>query len=309
MRIVTFHANGDVRLGLELGDVFIDANRACACMLKMQGDPAPERLANALLPSDPLSFLQAGARAMDEARRVLAFVTNHREELKDCLVPASSVKRLAPVPRPGKIICVGRNYYDHVSEMKRDLPRIPVIFAKLQNTVCAHGDVIPFPRVSDQLDYEAELAVIIGKRGRDISQEKALEYIAGYTAYNDITVRDWQQRTSQWLQGKSFDKTGPMGPALVTVEDIPDPQNLSIRLWLNGELRQDDTTRNMIFSVAQLISFISQVMTLEPGDVIATGTPGGVGVAMDPKGFMKVGDVVRVEIERIGVLENCIGEA
>ncbi|MCL6600938.1 MAG: fumarylacetoacetate hydrolase family protein [Alicyclobacillus macrosporangiidus] len=306
MRIVTFLRGDQERLGLEVGDVFIDANRACARMFEMEGDPAPQRLADALLPADTLAFLQAGRRALEQARKVLEFVTQYRGEAADCLVPAASVKRLAPVPRPGKIVCVGRNYRDHVAEMKRDLPTIPVIFAKLPNTVCAHGDEVPFPRVSDQLDYEAELAVIIGKRGRNISEAEALDFVGGYTAFNDITVRDWQHRTPQWLQGKSFDKTGPIGPALVTADEIPDPHNLSIRLWLNDELRQDDNTQRLIFNIPYLISFISQVMTLEPGDIIATGTPGGVGVAMEPKGFMKVGDVVRVEIERIGILENRI---
>jgi acylpyruvate hydrolase len=192
--------------------------------------------------------------------------------------------------------------------MKRDVPTIPVIFAKLPNTVCGDGDEVPFPRVSDQLDYEAELAVVIGRQGRYIPESEALRYVAGYTAFNDITVRDWQHRTPQWLQGKSFDKSAPMGPVLVTADEIGDPHTLDIKLRLNEELRQSDNTSRLIFNIPFLISFVSQVMTLEPGDIIATGTPGGVGVAMDPKGFMKVGDVVKVEIEKIGVLTNHIVE-
>jgi len=310
MRIVSFLKNQQERLGIEFNGFILDANLGCQKMLTEQGEPAPERLADALLPSVMQAFLEGGDRCLDQARKVVEFTTELSELERDEIVfRPDSVKILSPVPHPGKVICVGRNYHDHVSEMKRDVPTIPVIFAKLSNTICANGDEVPFPRVSTQFDYEAELAVVMGKRGRYIPEQEALEYVAGYTVFNDITVRDWQHRTPQWLQGKSFDNSGPTGPALVTADEVPHPHQLGIRLWLNDELRQNDNTSQLIFKIPFLISFVSQVMTLEPGDIIATGTPGGVGVAMDPKGFMQVGDVVRVEIEKIGVLANKIVEA
>ncbi|MFB5188780.1 fumarylacetoacetate hydrolase family protein [Alicyclobacillus fastidiosus] len=309
MRILSFVFNQSERLGAELDGRIVDLNLACQAMLNQRGEPAADRLADALLPADAVGFLRGGKRVLQQARDVIAFVAERPvEERSEYSLEAQQVQRLAPVPNPGKIVCVGRNYHDHVSEMKREVPTIPVIFAKLPNTICAPGEDVPFPRVSDQFDYEAELAVVIGRQGRYIEEDEALDYVAGYTALNDITVRDWQHRTPQWLQGKSFDKTCPMGPVLVTKDEIPDPQQLDIRLWLNDELRQNDNTSRLIFSIPYLISFVSQIMTLEPGDIIATGTPGGVGVAMEPKGFMKVGDRVKVEIEKIGELINGIVE-
>ncbi|MBX5437217.1 MAG: fumarylacetoacetate hydrolase family protein [Alicyclobacillaceae bacterium] len=309
MRLGTFEIGNEERLGIELGDYVLDANRACAHLLAEEGDGDAQRLADALLPSDMLAFLRAGERALEQARRVVEFARQKDLQAVDFAHPLAAVRRLAPVPRPGKIVCVGRNYHEHVNEMNNQVPTIPVLFAKFSNVICAHGDPVPHPGVSEELDYEAELAVVIGKRGRRIGEQAALDHVAGYTAFNDITVRDWQRRTPQWLQGKTFDHCGPLGPVLVTKDEIPDPHSLSIRLWLNGELRQSDNTGRLIFNIPRLISFISQIMTLEPGDVIATGTPGGVGVAMNPPGFMKVGDIVRVEIERIGVLENKIVES
>lgn len=309
MRILSFVFNQSERLGAELDGRIVDLNLACQAMLNQRGEPAADRLADALLPADALGFLRGGERVLQQARDVLAFVAERPvEERSEYSLEAQQVQRRAPVPNPGKIVCVGRNYHDHVSEMKREVPTIPVIFAKLPNTICAPGEDVPFPRVSDQFDYEAELAVVIGRQGRYIEEDEAFDYVAGYTALNDITVRNWQHRTPQWLQGKSFDKTCPMGPVLVTKDEIPDPQQLDIRLWLNDELRQNDNTSRLIFSIPYLISFVSQIMTLEPGDIIATGTPGGVGVAMEPKGFMKVGDRVKVEIEKIGELINGIVE-
>ncbi|OFW81306.1 MAG: 2-hydroxyhepta-2,4-diene-1,7-dioate isomerase [Alicyclobacillus sp. RIFOXYA1_FULL_53_8] len=310
MRLVSFLKDKQERLGIEFDGFILDANLGCQKMLVAQGEPAPQRLADALLPSLMQAFLEGGARCLEQARQGVEFTAKLSDvERGEILFAGDAVKILSPVPHPGKVICVGRNYHDHVAEMKRDLPTIPVIFAKLANTICAHGDEVPFPRVSTQFDYEAELAVVIGKRGRYIPEQEAMDYVAGYTAFNDITVRDWQHRTPQWLQGKSFDNSGPTGPALVTADAIADPQQLDIRLWLNEELRQEANTSQLIFKIPFLISFISQVMTLEPGDIIATGTPGGVGVAMEPKGFMQAGDTVRVEIDQIGVLANRIAHA
>lgn len=307
MKLVSFYVHDDVRLGIETDRGILDAHFAYRAMLEQQGEPMAGRLADALVPKDAVAFLEGGERSLNEARKLVAYAAESNAVQRHLYDPVA-MRLASPVPRPGKIVCVGRNYHDHVSEMKREVPTIPVIFAKLPNTVCGSEDSVPFPRVSDQLDYEAELAVVIGKRGRYIDEADAMGYIAGYTALNDITVRDWQHRTPQWLQGKSFDKSSPIGPRIVLTDEIPDPHTLDIKLWLNDELRQNDNTSRLIFNVPKLVSFISQVMTLEPGDVIATGTPGGVGVAMDPKGFMKVGDTVRVELEKIGTLTNYIVE-
>ncbi|RIV28158.1 FAA hydrolase family protein [Alicyclobacillaceae bacterium I2511] len=330
MRIVSFLKHGEERLGLDWNGFIVDANLACQALLTKAGEPDAPRLAAALLPSNAKAFLQGGNRCLMQAQQVLEFIQGEFAGAASAAGAAgaagvsaaekmslagdaafmfapASVRLLSPVPHPGKIVCVGRNYQDHVSELKHDVPTLPVLFAKLSNTIAAHGDVVPFPRVSEELDYEAELAVVIGKRGRYISEAEAMGHVAGYTAFNDITVRQWQYQTPQWLQGKSFDRSGPTGPVLVTADEISDPHNLGIRLWLNDELRQQDNTRHLLFKIPFLIAFISQVMTLEPGDIIATGTPSGVGAAMNPKGFMKAGDVVKVEIEQIGILENKIG--
>lgn len=213
---------------------------------------------------------------------------------------------LPPVPRPQKIICVGLNYKGHIEEMGRDLPPYPVIFAKYANVLVGHRGEIPMPTISSQLDFEAELGVVIGKRAKNISRDEALSVVGGYTCFNDVSVRDYQRRTIQFLQGKTFDGTGPCGPVIVTADDIPDPNALDISLRLNGETMQHSNTRDMVFDVPTLIETLSQIMTLEPGDIIATGTPAGVGAGRDPKVFMKPGDVVEVEIEGIGVLRNTV---
>jgi acylpyruvate hydrolase len=214
------------------------------------------------------------------------------------------VKVEAPVPSPGKMICVGHNYREHILEMGREIPPYPVVFAKFANTVIGPEDDIPHYPISDQLDYEAEFAFVIGKRARNVSQAEALDYVAGYTIVNDVTYRDLQRRTLQWLQGKTVDGSAPMGPWLVTTDELSDPSGLEVVLTVNGEERQRSNTKNLVFSVQYLVEFLSGLMTLEPGDVILTGTPGGVGVARDPQVFLKDGDVVRIEIDGIGALEN-----
>jgi acylpyruvate hydrolase len=188
--------------------------------------------------------------------------------------------------------------------MKRELPPYPVVFAKFANTVIGPQDDIPFYPISEQLDYEAEFTFVIGKRARNVSQEDALDYVAGYTIVNDVTYRDIQRRTIEWLQGKTVDGSAPMGPWLVTSDELQDPSGLEVVLTVNGEERQRSNTANLVFSVQYLVEFLSGLMTLEPGDVILTGTPGGVGVARDPQVFLKDGDVVKIEIDKIGALEN-----
>jgi 2-keto-4-pentenoate hydratase/2-oxohepta-3-ene-1,7-dioic acid hydratase in catechol pathway len=209
------------------------------------------------------------------------------------------------VANPSKIVCVGLNYHDHCLEQGLDVPERPVLFAKFPSAIIGHEDEITWPEgSSDKVDYEAELAVVIGRRGRHIPVDDAYDYIAGYACLNDVSARDVQFADGQWIRGKSFDTFCPMGPYLVTKDEFPDPHDLRIRCWVNGELRQDSNTRELVFNVPQLVAYISRTATLMPGDIISTGTPGGVGVFLDPPVFLKPGDVVEVEIEKLGRLRN-----
>jgi len=209
-----------------------------------------------------------------------------------------------PIDRPGKIICVGLNYRDHAEEQGTALPEAPLLFAKWQNTLVGPGDPIVIPPVVTKCDYEAELGVVIGAQVRDVSAENALEAVAGYVCVNDVSARDLQFADGQWTRGKSPDTSCPVGPALVSRDDIPDPQTLPIRAILNGATVQESTTANMIFGVADVIAYVTRTITLEPGDLIATGTPAGVGAFRDPPLFMKPGDEITIEIDGIGSLTN-----
>jgi 2,4-diketo-3-deoxy-L-fuconate hydrolase len=209
-----------------------------------------------------------------------------------------------PIDRPGKIICVGLNYRDHAEEQGVDLPTAPLLFAKWNNTLIGPGEPIVIPPIVTKTDYEAELGVVIGSRASKVSAENALEAVAGYICVNDVSARDLQFADGQWTRGKSPDTFCPVGPGLVTREDVPDPQVLPIRAILNGETVQESTTANMIFGVADVIAYVTRTITLEPGDLIATGTPAGVGAFRDPPLFMKPGDEITIEIDGIGSLTN-----
>ena len=224
--------------------------------------------------------------------------------------PTADVTLLAPVPRPGKIACAGVNYRAHASEQNRDAPDHPVMFAKFASAVVGHGaDIRWSPALTQAVDFEAELAVVIGLRCRRVGVDRALEFVAGYTCMNDVSARDLQYSDKQFVRAKSLDTFGPMGPWLVTADEVPDPQALTIRCLVNGTVMQDSNTADMVFGVAELVSFCSQAFTLEPGDVIATGTPGGVGWFREPKQMLRDGDEVVVEIERVGRLVNrCVEE-
>lgn len=213
------------------------------------------------------------------------------------------------VPNPGKILCVGLNYSKHAAESGMAEPEYPVLFSKFNNTIAAPNEDIPMQDDWGTVDYEAELGVIIGKTARNVSEADALDYVFGYCNINDLSERDLQLRSGQWLLGKTLDKFLPIGPYVVTADAIPDPQNLSVKGWFNGELRQDSNTSDMIFSVAEVIAYASKVMTLSPGDVISTGTPEGVILGMDPKQWMKPGDEYIIEIEGLGRLVNKMVEA
>ena len=209
-----------------------------------------------------------------------------------------------PIDRPGKIVCVGLNYRDHAEEQGTEIPDAPLLFAKWPNALIGPGEPIVIPRLSTQVDYEAELGVLIGERVRGVSEENALESVRGYICLNDVTARDLQFSDGQWTRGKSADTFCPVGPRLVPAAEVPDPQALGIRCVLNGEVMQDSTTANMIFTVAEIIAYTSATMTFEPGDLIATGTPAGVGVFRDPPVLLKDGDEVTIEIDELGALTN-----
>jgi len=258
-------------------------------------------------PDDLLSFIEHGSVAQAKAALALGRRLLKAGRAGALAWPLSKVKLLAPIPRPRKnIVCLGRNYAEHARERSESIPSVPIFFTKPPTAVVGPDDPVIRHAVTEQLDYEVELAVVIGRRGRDIPVERALDYVFGYTILNDISARDLQARHVQWFKGKSLDTFAPLGPVVTHRSAIPDPQNLRMRLRVNGELRQDASTSSMIFPVARLIAALSAGMTLEPGDILATGTPEGVGAGRTPPAWLQPGDVVEAEIEGIGVLRNRI---
>jgi len=231
--------------------------------------------------------------------------TGHREG-DGAPIPLDELRLRAPIPRPGKVICVGLNYRDHAEETGQAIPEEPVLFAKFANSVLGPDATIDVPPIVEQPDYEGELGVVIGRIATRVRTRDALDHVAGYTCVNDVSARDLQFRSSQWLLGKAIDAFLPVGPWLATPDEVGDPQTLGIRCLVNGEVMQDSSTKQMVFGVAELVAFISRTITLEPGDVIATGTPPGVGMARTPPRWLRDGDVVTVEIERIGALTNTV---
>ncbi|WIY59551.1 fumarylacetoacetate hydrolase family protein [Bacillus arachidis] len=306
MKLITFSREGiSHRTGAILNDQVIDLHIAYKSLLTSEGKIRAQQITDAYVPADMTGFLQGGNESAKLAKKAIEFALENKTVNGYRLIyDLSEVKVEAPVPAPGKMICVGHNYREHILEMKRELPPYPVVFAKFANTVVGPQDDIPFFPISEQLDYEAEFAFVIGKRARNVPQAEALDYVAGYTIVNDVTYRDLQRRTLQWLQGKTVEGSAPMGPWLITSDELTNPSGLEVVLTVNGEERQRSNTANLVFSVQYLIEFLSNLMTLEPGDVILTGTPGGVGVARNPQVFLKDGDIVRIEIDQIGVLEN-----
>ena len=281
MRLVTFTHDGRTRIGHMTSDQILDFSSA-----------------NVDLPIEMVEFLGAGESAMAIARSIV--------DAGGDRIPLRDVQLEAPILRPPKILSVGLNYTAHAEECEVDMPEVPVVFNKQTSSVNSpYGDVY-LPPESMQLDYEGELGVVIGKRCRRVPKENATDVIAGYTALNDITLRDWQLRISQWSMGKSWDTHCPFGPAIVTPDEISDPHNLDLRVFVNGDLRQDLCTKNMYFSVFDIIAYLSTVCTLEPGDVITTGTGAGVAMYMEPQQWLKEGDEVIVSISEIGEIRNKI---
>lgn len=281
MRLVTFEHAGSVRTGALLpDDRVLDLPAA---------DPS--------LPADMVGLLAV----LDRARDVVAHA------VPGAGLPVADVRLLAPVPNPGKVVCIGYNYRGH---QVVDDPEYPDVFAKTINTITGPGAPIWRPPATDEVDYEAELAVVIGSPAHEVAPDEALAHVAGYTVFNDVSARDWQRHGSQWVPGKSFDTFGPLGPALVTADEVPDPQDLTVELRLNGEVTLRSTTAVMVFGVAWLVSYLSQVMTLMPGDVIATGTPQKLPeVLARGERFLVPGDVVEITIGHLGTLTNTVADS
>ncbi|MEM1537090.1 MAG: fumarylacetoacetate hydrolase family protein [Candidatus Bathyarchaeia archaeon] len=259
------------------------------------------------LPNRMEAFVTVGERAIKTAEKLLREAS--KRAIEKNLVPVSRIRLLAPIAHPPKIICLGLNYRDHAAEQNARIPDEPIIFLKPHTTIIGPKENIVKPKFVKELDYEAELAIVIGRKGKNIPVSEARKHIFGYTILNDVSARDIQFKDRQWTRGKSFDTFAPIGPCITTENQMRDTSNLRIRTWVDGELRQDSTTRNMVFNVYEIVHHLSRVMTLEPCDIIATGTPAGVGFAIKPEPkFLKPGSTVMVEIERIGVLENMVVE-
>jgi 2-keto-4-pentenoate hydratase/2-oxohepta-3-ene-1,7-dioic acid hydratase in catechol pathway len=282
MKLVTFEHQGRARVGVAAGDAVVDLAAA-----------APE------LPTEMVALLEAGPEALQVVHAALG---------NGPRVPLADVRLRAPIARPPKFLAVGLNYADHVAESGIETPAHPTIFNKQSTCVVGPGEGVHLPRASHVLDYEGELGFVVGRRCRHVSRDDAADVIAGYTIVNDVTVRDWQLRIPTWTMGKSFDTHGPIGPWIVTPDELPDPHRLRLRTWVNDELRQESNTKELIFDCFTLVEHLSTAFTLEPGDVIATGTPSGVGIAMKPPRLLVAGDVVRIEIEGLGQLANPVIE-
>ena len=289
MKLITYQLNGETKLGALSGDNVIDLARAYATVSHSDS-----------FPTDMIALLNEGEAGLTKAKLALA----EGEQSAAYSVPVTAVTFLPPVVRPGKVIALGRNYAEHAKEGGAEVPEHPMWFHKTHTSLNGHLQPVIIPPGTSKVDYEGELAVIIGKTCKFVSVEEALDYVAGYAVANDVSARDWQRRTTQFTAGKMVDTFGPLGPALVTKDEIPDVQKLRIRTHLNGQLMQDGHTSDMIFSVAFGIADLSRICTLEVGDVIMTGTPEGVGFARKPPVFMKEGDVVSIEIEGLGTLTN-----
>lgn len=279
MKLVTFTHNGGTRIGAVEADSIVD--------FSANGNG---------LPQDMLTFLEQGDAALAAARSACA--SGHGR------LALADVTLESPILRPPKILAVGLNYSDHVEETGMPTPQVPMIFNKQSTSATGPYHDIHLPAESEELDYEGELGIVIGKRCRRVSKDRAAEVIAGYTVVNDVSVRDWQLASATFTMGKSWDTHCPMGPCIVTADEVPDPHALDLRTWVNGELRQSSNTKYLIFNCFDIVEHLSTAFTLEPGDVIPTGTPSGVAMGMDPRVWLVPGDVVRITIDRVGTIEN-----
>ena len=290
MKLLQFQGGDGLKLGVKTDAGIIDIAAAAEAL----GIDAPTSL---------IEVLEVGQPAVDAVQSVVDAAAGS-ESAASWTLDEMGLQYGPAVADPGKIICVGLNYRRHAAETNMPVPTTPVLFSKFDNTIAAYGDSVSLPPVATEYDYEVELGVIIGKPARNVSEAEALDYVFGYVTSNDISVRDLQTRTSQWLLGKTLDNFLPVGPYLVTADEVGDPQLLGIKTWVNGEIRQNSNTGDMIFTVAEIVSYISRYFTLEPGDIIVTGTPEGVAMGREDKPWLKPGDEVVVEVEKLGTLKN-----
>jgi acylpyruvate hydrolase len=303
MKLVTFSQNGHLKIGaLFQENKVIDLVSACNLYNSEKNNTFE-------MPSDMIELLNTGEVGLEATRKLFEFIKKQYErepeKLDGSVYAIEMVKLKAPILNPRKIICLGLNYSDHAEEGGLKPPDRPILFSKPPTAIIGHEEPVIYPKISNKIDYEVELAVIIGRKGKEIPEKKAYDYVAGYAVFNDVSARDIQFSDGQWFRGKSFDTFAPIGPCLTLKEQVTNPQNLKMQMKVNGEIRQDSSTKNMFFKIPYIISFISDVITLEPGDIIATGTPSGVGIYAKPEPrLLKVGDVMEASIEKLGVLRN-----
>ncbi|MGQ4871926.1 MAG: fumarylacetoacetate hydrolase family protein [Candidatus Thorarchaeota archaeon] len=299
MRLVTYKRLGVPSIGVELEDGILDIPDAASFFGRVY------HVQGLSFPNTMVDLLRWDA-GVDVVRQIVERYQSVSSSERPMLVSRDKYTLAAPVPRPGKIIALGLNYRDHIEETGREVPKEPVIFAKFPSSVVGPDEEIPFPPITKRLDWEVELGVVIGKTCRAVSHKEALDYVAGYTIVNDLSARDLQKRDGQWVRAKSMDGMCPMGPAIVTVDELGDGSGLRMYTKVNGELKQDSNTSNLIMDVPHIVEYLSSAFTLEPGDVIATGTPSGVGFVRDPPEYLQPGDSIEMYIEKIGYLRNRI---
>ena len=310
MRLVTYTQRATPRTAtLQPNDDLIDINNALAARLCDDGAQRPQLAADALNPTSMIDLLAIGQPALDAieaTRKWLDAGGLSREDAiaNGSLIPAAHAHLTAPIPRPGKVMAIGINYRAHAAEMQRELPDHPTVFTKVSSCIIGPGEPIHAPIESEMLDWEGEFCVVIGRYARHVAAADALNYVAGYMNGNDVTIRDWQRHTATWMMGKGWDTHGPTGPWILTADEVPDPSALELKTYLNDIEKQSAPTSDLLFDIPTIIEYLSTAFTLEPGDVIFTGTPSGVGQARDPQEWMKPGDTIRVEITGLGSLEN-----
>ena len=310
MRFYSIRSGEASRLAVEDGGRFVDVRKAYETALVRRGECATEGaarvLARTLIPSDLRELIEMGAKGMEACREAVRFAREAAEPGLFLDPAADKFHIEAPLKTPRKFLCIGLNYKAHAAESGAELPKEPVFFNKFATSIVGPTDDVDYhAHVTQALDYEVELGVVIGATAKRVAEADAWRYVFGYTAVNDISARDLQKRDGQWVKGKALDTYAPLGPCVVTADEV-DGSNLALRTKVNGELRQESNTNDLIFSIPRLVAYLSQLMTLEPGDIISTGTPSGVGGAMKPPRFLKPGDVVECEVEGIGVLCNRI---
>jgi len=281
MRLLTFELEGERRVGARVGDAIVDLSRA-----------------DANIPANMRAFLEGGDAVLEAARGAV--------ERGEHAIAVGDVRIVAPIDDPEKVICIGLNYADHAAETKAEVPPEPVVFSKFASAIIGPGEAVEMPPTSQKVDHEVELVAVIGRGGRNIAESEAWDHVAGYTVGHDVSARDYQLEKAggQWLIGKTFDTFAPIGPEIVTPDELSDPHDLGIRCIVNGETRQESNTSQLIFGVDRLVAYLSHVFTLSPGDLIFTGTPGGVGLGRNPQVWLKPGDRVVCEVDEIGRLEN-----